>query len=222
MRRAYLNFAIVGGGPTGVELAGALAEIARHSLTQDFRHINPADAHIMLVEAGPRVLGAYAEDLSAKALAALNRLGVTVRSGTMVTDITPIDVELKIVDGRRALADADRAVGGGRAGLAAGARRCPAPPACTMDRAGRLAVEADCSLPGRPNVFVLGDMASYTGDDGKPLPGVAPVAIQQGKFVAKLIRAAARRQVRCRRSITTTSAAWRRSAAARQSPSSAS
>lgn len=188
VRRAFLNFAIVGGGPTGVELAGALGEIARHSLTQDFRHIDPADANITIVEAGPRVLGSYSEDLSVKALAALNKLGVTVRTGTMVTDITPLDVELKSSVGverwptRTVL-------------WAAGVQASPLAKAlshaagCVGDRAGRLVVERDASLPGFPNVFVLGDMASYTGADGKQLPGVAPVAIQQGQFVGKLIKA---------------------------------
>jgi NADH dehydrogenase len=188
VRRSWLNFAIVGGGPTGVELAGTLAEIARHSLTQDFRHINPADAHIMLVEAGPRVLGPYAEDLSKKALAALNRLGVTVRAGARVTDITPLDVQFQSATGierwptRTVL-------------WAAGVQASPLAKAlvfassCACDRAGRIVVGRDASLPGHPNVFVVGDMASYTGPDGKELPGVAPVAIQQGKFVAKLIRA---------------------------------
>ncbi len=186
VRRAWLNFAIVGGGPTGVELAGALAEIARHSLSQDFRHINPADAHITIVEAGPRVLGSYSEDLSAKALEALNRLGVRVRTGTMVTDITPLDVELKSSTGvERWPARTVLWAAGVQASPLAKALASSA--GCAGDRAGRLVVERDMSLPGFPNVFVLGDMASYAGEDGKPLPGVAPVAIQQGKFVAKLI-----------------------------------
>ena len=188
VRRSWLNFAIVGAGPTGVELAGALAEIARHSLTQDFRHINPADAHITLVEAGPRVLGSYSEDLSEKALAALNRLGVTVRTGTRVTDITPLEVELHSATGierwptRTVL-------------WAAGVQASPlakalvAASSCACDRAGRIVVQRDSSLPGHPNVFVVGDMASYIGPNGKELPGVAPVAIQQGRFVANLIRA---------------------------------
>jgi NADH dehydrogenase len=188
VRRAWLNFAIVGGGPTGVELAGALAEIARHSLKHDFRHINPADATIMLVEAGSRVLGSYAEELSEKAREALNRLGVTVRAGTMVTDITPLDVELKSSTGaERWPARTVLWAAGVQASPLARALSVAA--GCAADRAGRLVVERDVSLPGFPNVFVVGDMASYTGEDGKPLPGVAPVAIQQGKFVAKLIKA---------------------------------
>ncbi len=188
VRRSWLNFAIVGGGPTGVELAGALAEIARHSLRHDFRHINPAEATITLVEAGPRVLSSYAADLSEKAEAALNRLGVTVRAGTLVTDITPRDVELKSSTGveRWPTRTVLWAAGVQASPLA---RALSVAAGCAADRAGRLVVERDVSLPGHPNVFVLGDMASYTGDDGNPLPGVAPVAIQQGKFVAKLIKA---------------------------------
>ncbi len=186
LRRAWLNFAIVGGGPTGVELAGALAEIARHSLTHDFRHINPSEAQIVLVEAGPRVLGAYPEDLSAKALDALNRLGVTVRTGTLVTDVTPLDVELKSSTGlerwpvRTVLWAAGVQASPLAAALAAAA-------GATLDRAGRIAVAPDLSVPGRPEVFVIGDMASYCHGGGAPLPGVAPVAMQEGKFVARLI-----------------------------------
>jgi NADH dehydrogenase len=187
-RRAWLDFVIVGGGPTGVELAGALAEIARHSLKHDFRRINPADAHIMLVEAGPRVLGAYAEDLSEKAAQVLLRLGVTVRTGTLVTDITPLDVELKSSTGvERWPAHTVLWAAGVQASPLAKALSSAA--GCAADRAGRLVVERDASLPGHANVFVIGDMASCAGEDGQPLPGVAPVAIQQGKFVAKLIKA---------------------------------
>jgi NADH dehydrogenase len=188
LRRAWLNFAIVGAGPTGVELAGALAEIAREALTDDFRHINPADANITLIEAGPRVLGAYAEVLSAKAQASLNRLGVTVRTDTLVTDITPLDVELKSAMGveRWPTRTVLWAAGVQASPLA---RALSSAAGCAADRAGRLIVERDCSLRGFPDVFVVGDMANYTGEEGKQLPGVAPVAIQQGKFVAKLIKA---------------------------------
>ncbi len=187
-RRAWLNFAIVGGGPTGVELAGALAEIARHSLKHDFRNINPADAHITIVEAGPRVLGAYPADLSEKAAQALLRLGVTVRTGTLVTDVTPLDVELK---SSTAVERWPARTVLWAAGVQASplAKAISAAAGCAADRAGRIIVGPDASLPGFPHVFVIGDMASYTGADGTPLPGVAPVAIQQGKFVAKLIKA---------------------------------
>jgi NADH dehydrogenase len=185
-RRALLNFAIVGGGPTGVELAGALAEIARDVLKNDFRHIDPADARIMLVEAGPRILEAYPEDLSEKALLSLERLGVTVRLGARVTSITPMEVELTSSTGverwptRTVLWAAGVLASPLTKSLAAGS--CAA-----LDRAGRVIVQRDLSLPGRPEVFVLGDMASYSHQTGKPLPGVAQVAIQQGRFVAKLI-----------------------------------
>jgi NADH dehydrogenase len=187
-RRALLNFVIVGGGPTGVELAGALGEIARHSLARDFRHINPSDAQIMLVEAGPRVLGAYDEDLSAHALESLNKLGVTVRLSTMVTDITPLDVELKSATGVERW-DARTVLWAAGVQATPLARALAASSGAELDRAGRIVVEGDLSLPGHPETFVLGDMASYTHQGGKPLPGVAPVAIQQGRYVAKVIAA---------------------------------
>jgi NADH dehydrogenase len=192
VRRAWLNFVIVGGGPTGVELAGALAEIARHSLKHDFRHIDPSEAHILLVEADARVLGAFPEELSAKAGAALERLGVTVRNETRVTAITPLDVELK---SKNHGAEGVERWPARTVLWAAGVQASPLGKALAaasggnLDRAGRIAVEADLSLPGRPEVFVLGDMAACLGEDGKPLPGVAPVAIQEGKFVARLIAA---------------------------------
>lgn len=188
VRRALLNFAIVGGGPTGVELAGALAEIARHSLRNDFRQIDPSEASITLVEAGDRVLGSFAEDLSEKALATLQRLGVHIRSKTMVTAIDQNGIEMKSSTGvehwptRTVL-------------WAAGVKASPlskslASSSCAeLDRAGRLIVEKDFSLSGRPEVFVLGDMSSYSHQGGKPLPGVAQPAIQEGRFVAKLITA---------------------------------
>lgn len=185
-RRSWLNFVIVGAGPTGVELVGALAEIARHSLKKDFRRINPSDARILLVEAGERVLSNYPLDLSGEAQASLERLGVTVRTDTLVETITKSGVTLKM--------KADSEFLPARTVLwAAGVQASPlakslAAAAGTLtDRAGRLVVERDLSIPRHPDVFVLGDMASYQGDDGNPLPGVAPVAIAQGKFVAKLI-----------------------------------
>jgi NADH dehydrogenase len=185
-RRALLNFAIVGGGPTGVELAGALAEIATQSLRQDFRHINPSDAQIMLVEAGPRVLGAYSEELSVKAAESLEKLGVTVRTDTRVTAITPTDVELRTTSSTQ-LWPTRTVLWAAGVQASPLAKALAAATGADLDRAGRLAVNADLSLPGQPNVLVLGDMANYSGANGKPLPGVAPVAIQQGKFAAKLI-----------------------------------
>jgi NADH dehydrogenase len=187
-RRALLDFTIVGGGPTGVELAGALAEIARHSLRNDFRHIDPSDAKIMLVEAGSRVLESFPEELSAKAQRDLERLGVTVRTGARVTGITRNDVELTSSLGverwpTRTVLWA--------AGVIASplARALSASSPAALDRAGRIIVQEDLSLAGRPEVFVIGDMANYSHQTGKPLPGVAQVAIQQGRFVAKLVDA---------------------------------
>ena len=175
---APLNFVVVGGGPTGVEMAGTLAEISRHALTHDFRSIDPARTHILLLEGGPRVLPAYAEDLSRSAEDQLRRLGVEVRTSTMVTQ-----VEAGAVHIGEARLPATVVVWA--AGVAASplGTKLGAP----VDRAGRVPVQADLSLPGHPEVFVIGDLAAAKDQQGKMLPGVAPVAIQQGKFVAKLI-----------------------------------
>ena len=187
-RRRLLSFVIVGAGPTGVELAGALAEIARHSLREDFHDINPAEAHVMLIEAGERVLPAYPPELSAKAEASLHRLGVLVRTGTAVESISREGVTLKTSSGSEFLATTTVL-------WAAGVQASPLAhmlaeqTGAELDRAGRIKVQADLSLPGQPGVFVIGDMAHFVGPDGKPLPGVASVAISQGKFVAKLIKA---------------------------------
>jgi NADH:quinone reductase (non-electrogenic) len=174
-----LNFVIVGGGPTGVELAGTLAEICHHALTHEFRSIDPARAHILLVEGGPRVLPVYPPDLSASAQEQLNRLGVEVRTSTMVTGIEPGAVYF----GNTRL---EAAVILWAAGVAASplGKKLSTP----TDRAGRVVVNADLSLPNHPEVFVIGDLASAKDAHGKMLPGVAPVAIQQGRFVAKVIR----------------------------------
>jgi NADH:ubiquinone reductase (H+-translocating) len=174
-----LNFVIVGGGPTGVELAGTLAEICHHALTHEFRSIDPARSHILLVEGGPRVLPAYPEDLSRSAQEQLNRLGVEVRTSTMVTQIDPGAVHF---GGTRL----EAAVILWAAGVAASplGKKLDTP----LDRAGRVQVQPDLSLPKHPEVFVIGDLASLKDEHGKMLPGVAPVAIQQGRFVAKLIR----------------------------------
>jgi NADH dehydrogenase len=187
-RRMLLTIVIVGGGPTGVEMAGAAAEIARHSLSHEFRHIDPADAQILLVEAGDRVLGTYPPELSAKAQDSLERLGVTVRTKTMVKAITSNLVTVEWAGGRDEIA-CQTVIWAAGVEASPLAQRLAAATGATLDRAGRLAVEADLSLPGRPEIFVLGDMATYAHQDGKPLPGIAPVAIQQGRYVAKLIRA---------------------------------
>jgi NADH:ubiquinone reductase (H+-translocating) len=174
-----LNFVIVGAGPTGVELAGTLAEICRHALTHEFRTIDPAQAHIFLVEGGPKVLAAYPDDLSKSALGQLRRLGVDVRLSTMVEKIEPGAVYFG--DTR-----IDAAVILWAAGVAASplGRKLGVP----ADREGRVIVNPDLSIPEHPEVFVIGDMAALKDEHGKQLPGVAQVALQEGRFVANVIR----------------------------------
>jgi NADH dehydrogenase len=185
-RRMLLTFVIVGGGPTGVELAGAEAEIARWSLAHEFRHIDPADSQIILIEAGERILSAYPPDLSQKAEQSLLRLGVIVRTKTMVTAITEDSVTVEWAGGTEKIPTQAVvwAAGNQASPLARSLAEATGAP---LDRAGRIVVEPDLSLPNHPEIFVLGDMANYSHEDGKPLPGVAPVAIQQGRYVAKLL-----------------------------------
>jgi NADH:ubiquinone reductase (H+-translocating) len=173
-----LNFAVVGGGPTGVELAGTLAEICRHALAHDFRTIDPSRARIHLIEGGSVVLPAYPADLSRSALEQLKRLGVEVLTSTMVTKIEPG----VIYTGDTHM---NAAVILWAAGVAASplGKKLGAP----IDRAGRVLVNPDLSLPNHPEVFVIGDLAALKDASGKLLPGVAPVAIQEGRFVAKMI-----------------------------------
>ncbi|TWU27448.1 NAD(P)/FAD-dependent oxidoreductase [Bythopirellula polymerisocia] len=186
-RRSLLNFVIVGAGPTGVELAGSLAEIARHSLKEDFHRINPSDARILLIEGGERVLLAYPPDLSKKCQLALEKLGVTVRTNSMVEQITDSTVTIKTDNGEETIPTKTVL-------WAAGVEASPlakilaTATGAELDRAGRITVEADLSLPGHPEILVLGDMAKCHDQSGNPLPGVAPVAISQGKYAAKLIR----------------------------------
>ena len=174
-----LNFVVVGAGPTGVELAGTLAEICRHSLAHDFRFIDPRRTRIHLIEGGPHVLPAYPEDLSRSALEQLQHLGVEVQTSAMVTQIEPGAI---YVGQTRMRADVILWA----AGVAASAlgKKLGVP----VDRAGRVLVQPDLSLPGHPEVFVIGDLAALNDENGKLLPGVAPVAILEGRYVAKLIR----------------------------------
>ncbi|RYZ74755.1 MAG: NAD(P)/FAD-dependent oxidoreductase [Lysobacteraceae bacterium] len=178
-RAAWLSFAIVGGGPTGVELAGTLAEIARHTLVNEFRNINPSDARVRLVEAGPRVLASFPEDLSQKARRQLEKLGVEVVTGSAVTDIDETGYRLGgvFVPARTVV-------------WAAGVAASPLGQSLgvPLDRAGRVPVGADLSVPGHANIFVAGDLAAVQYD-GKPVPGVAPAAKQMGRQVAASIRA---------------------------------
>ena len=179
-RRQWMTFVIIGGGPTGVEMAGALAEISRQALSQEFHHIDPTHARIILVEGMPRVLPPYAEDLSAKARIQLERLGVDVWTGTRVTGIDATGVSL---GQERILA---RTVV-----WAAGVAASPVPKALgiPLDRAGRARVNPDLTIPGHDNIFVIGDLAAIE-QDGKPVPGVAPAAIQMGRHAARNIRLA--------------------------------
>lgn len=182
-----LTFVIVGGGPTGVELAGTLAEIARGTLRHEFRKIDPTQARILLVENSDRVLATYPPPLSAKAQKQLEQLGVTVRSGCMVTGIEPERITFRCGEATEAIAAGTILWGAGVKASPLGARLAEATGLAT-DRQGRIAVETDLSLPGHPEVFVIGDLAQFSHQTGKPLPGVAPVAMQQGRYVAKLIR----------------------------------
>jgi len=175
-----LNFVVVGAGPTGVELAGTLAEIARKSLPKSFRYIDVTRTRILLVEAGPSVLSSYPEDLRQSAVRQLQHLGVEVRTNSMVTDVRSgqVCVGEEVVPAEVVL-------------WAAGVAASPLGRALgvPVDRAGRVFVEPDLSIAGHPEVFVIGDLASMKDEAGRPLPGVAPVAMQQGKFLGRVIAA---------------------------------
>src|ERR1039457_6878420 len=175
---APLNFVVVGAGPTGVELAGTLAEICRHALAHEFRSIDSARTHILLIEGGPRILPAYAEDLSRSAQEQLNRLGVEVRHSPTVTQIEPGAVHSN--DSRLPATVVLWAAGVAASPLG---RKVNAP----VDRAGRVLVQPDLSVPGHPEVFVIGDLAALKDERGRMLPGVAPVAMQEGKAAARNI-----------------------------------
>ena len=186
--RAWLTFTIVGGGPTGVELAGALADIANKTLTHDFRSIDPADARILLVEASDRILSTYPEDLSSTAQSFLNNLGVSVQTRTAVTDIRPGQVAVRRGEIYETIPCQTVlwAAGVRASHLGAALARCRV---ATLDRGGRVIVQNDFSIADHPEIFVIGDLASYTPGGGKPLPGIAPVAQQAGRYVAKVIGA---------------------------------
>ena len=177
LRETWLTFVVVGAGPTGVELAGALAEIAHHTLSQDFRHINPDKARVILVEASSRVLPTYVESLSAKALRQLESLGVEVRTGTAVTNVTRDGVEF-----------ASGSIASKTVLWGAGVKASPLARALDtpLDRAGRVQVTETLNVPGDERVFVVGDLAAAKWGDGL-VPGVAPAAMQEGRHVAKNI-----------------------------------
>jgi NADH dehydrogenase len=177
-RRELLIFVIVGGGPTGVELAGAIAELAHKALARDFRHFDPASARILLVEAGPRLLPAFPEPLAQAATRKLERLGVEVRNGAAVEQIahTGVVIAGQPLPARTVI-------------WAAGVKASPAGTwlDAPLDRAGRVLVNPDLTLPGHPEIFVIGDTAAVM-ENGRPLPGVAPVAMQQGRYVGAVIQ----------------------------------
>jgi NADH dehydrogenase len=186
-RRAWLNFAIVGAGPTGVELAGALGEIANDTLRRDFRHIDPREAAILLVEGEPRVLPTFPPDLSAKAERQLIALGVRSLTRARVTAIDADGITVAVNGRAERIATHPVLWAAGVRASRLGkvlAERVGA----RLDRAGRVMVEPDLSVPGHPGIFVIGDLCCFTHQGGKPLPGVAPVAMQQGKYVARLIQ----------------------------------
>ena len=195
LRARDLTFVVVGGGPTGVELAGALSEIANHTLKNDFRSIRPSDARIVLVEGADRLLLAYKPALAERAARDLAALGVVVRTGMLVAAIDAGGVTLKAGE-RTERIDARTVVWAAGVRTSPLAERLAAATGVTLDRQGRVPVAADLSVAGHPNVFVIGDMALCQGADGKPLPGVAPVAMQQGGYVAARDHGAASRRER--------------------------
>ena len=176
-RRAWLTFVVVGAGPTGVELSGSLCEIAKHALARDFRHIDPTQAHVILLEGSDRVLPPYVPELSRSAQKQLERLGVDVRTGQMVSaiDADGVSVGTERIETRTVLWAAG--VAGSRLGRTLGV---------PLDRAGRVIVNADLTVPGHAEAFVIGDLASLM-QDGRPIPGVAPAAIQEARHAAKNI-----------------------------------
>jgi len=186
--RAWLTFVIVGAGATGLELSGALAEIASETLRNDFRRIHPQEARILLLEGAPRVLGAYPEDLSAKAEKLLTHLGVEVIKGVMVTNIDAQGVTFKRGDATESLAARTVVWAGGVMTTPFGEKLAQRTKAET-DRSGRIKVRSDLTIPNYPDIFIIGDLAHAVDEKGKPLPGVAQVAMQGGSYAAKAIRA---------------------------------
>ena len=177
-RAAAMTFVIIGGGPTGVEMAGAIAEIARHTLARDFRHIDPSSARVVLIEGEPQVLAAFPEDLRTSAMKQLQDLGVEVRTGVHATDLTEAGLRVgeEFIPCRVKIWAA-----GNNASFVGKSLGVP------VDRVGRVVVQDDLTIPGHPEVQVIGDLANFIGKDGKSLPGVSPVAMQQGRHAARNI-----------------------------------
>jgi len=179
-RRAALNFVIIGGGPTGVEMAGAIAEISRHTLAKDFRHIDPSQARVILIEGEPRLLAAYPEDLSASARKQLEDLGVEVRTGARATKLSEAGVQ---VNGEFIPCRVKIWAAGNIASFVGKTLCTP------VDRVGRVIVNDDLTIPGHPEVQVIGDLANFPHQTGQPLPGISPVAMQQGRHAARNVLA---------------------------------
>ena len=190
-RRAFLTFVVVGAGPTGVELAGQIGEIARETLRRDFRSIDPAETEVLLVEAADRVLTAYTPKLSAKAAGSLERLGVTPRVNTMVVGIDAESVTMKTGDADPVAVPARTVIWAAGVQASPLARALGEATGAAVDRVGRVTVEPDLTLPGHPEIFALGDMVSISDGAGgvQRVPGVAQVAIQGGEYAAKALRA---------------------------------
>ena len=186
-RNRLLTFVVVGGGPTGVELAGAIGEMSRFTLAKDFRNIDAAASRVVLIEAGPRILHMFSEQLSTRAAQDLEHLGVQIRTGSAVTKIDQDGVEIGSERIESATVLWAAGVKASSLGQTAG---------FATDRQGRVLVEPDLSVSGYPNIFVAGDQASFTHQTGKPLPGTAPVAMQQGHHLAQTIRRDIARQTR--------------------------
>jgi NADH dehydrogenase len=184
--RAWMTFVIAGAGPTGVELAGTLGEIANDTLRHDFRNIRPSEARIILVEGADRVLPSYPVGLSAAAKRMLERLSVTVRTSAMVTDVTKESVTIRAGGGNETIPTRTALWAAGVLASPLG-RIVSEETGARLDKAGRVIVEPDLSVPGHPEIFVIGDLSNFSHQTGKPLPGVAQPAIQEGRYVANAI-----------------------------------
>jgi NADH dehydrogenase len=188
-RRTWLTFVIVGGGATGVELAGALGEIARETLKHDFRSIDPRQAQILIVDGAPRLLMAFPEDLATEAEKSLLRLGVRVKAGLMVTEVDGDGVSYRKADGTVERLATKTVLWAGGVHVDGFGKMLAERTGVARDRGGRLPVNPDLTLPGFPEIFVVGDLAARSGPEGKPLPGVAQVAMQGGAYAARTIAA---------------------------------
>lgn len=184
--KSWMRFVIVGAGPTGVELAGAIGELAHSTLRNDFRHIDTRECEVILLEGTDRILPTYPEELSIKARESLERLGITVNNNAMVTDIKKSFVTFS-KDGREQTIHAKTILWAAGVKASSLGKVIAERTGAKLDGAGRVIVEPDLSIPGFPNIFVIGDLANFRHQDGKPLPGVAPVAMQEGLYVAKLL-----------------------------------